>query len=734
MKKQEFKTQIGGRDLTVKIGEVARQANASCIVQYGETVVLATAVMNDQETEGMNYFPLSVEYQERFYASGKIKGSRFIKRETRPDDESILTARMIDRSIRPLFDQGNRRAVQIILTVLAFDQENDSDIPSLIATSIVLSMSDIPWKGPIGGVRIGQINNEFVLNPTCEARKESNLDLVVCGNNDKILMIEAGAKEIEDKVMYDAMEYANQHIKEITEFIQSIQKSVGKDKTDITPNKNDEKVQSEVELKQLTQEIIDQESSKYLFDHTLKTKQERKEATKALFAKLDESLIEKEIGKEKRAKAMEMAYEMVYAQVSQMILDKDQRIDGRKLDEIRPLECQAGVLPRVHGSALFSRGGTQALSVITLGSPGEEQHIDTMKEDTKKRYMHHYNFPPFSVGEARGLRSTNRREIGHGALAEKGIMPVMPNQEDFPYTVRMVSEVLSSNGSSSMASACASVLAIMDAGVPITKPVAGIAIGLASEENEKGFKRYKILTDIQDLEDGPGGMDFKVIGSKDGITAIQLDTKTMGLTMEIVKKTLEASNKARHEILDKMSKAIDQPRKEMSPYAPRIIVLKINPDKIRTVIGPGGKVINEIIDKTGVSIDIEQDGTVYLASSDKESMNKAVEWIKDITRELKVGEVFQGKVTRLMDFGAFVELVPGKEGMVHVSEMALEHVNKPSDVLKVGQITPIKLIEIDSQGRLNLSINAAKNPNYKPKPKRDTGRSSNRRFDRNHHR
>ncbi len=708
----KFTTEIGEKELIVKTGEMAGQANGSCVVQYGETTVLATAVLGEEEKE-LDYFPLSVDYEERFYAAGRIKGSRFIKRETRPPDEAILTGRLIDRSIRPFFNEESRRAVQVILTVLSVDQENDSDIVALWGAAIALSISDIAWDGPIAGVRVSRTpvdpekKSEWILNPSYEEREKSDLEVIVCGTKDRIIMLEAEAKEIDNKVTTEAIKYGLSHLEKINKFIKSIQKKVGKEKTPLVADLTDEDFLAKQELKRITKDIIEKEAPKYLFENVLKTKEDRIGAAGKIRACLDELLIEKQIGKEKRQKMVDFANKLIYRQVSQRILDKGERIDGRQLDEIRELNCQVGVLPRVHGSALFSRGETQTLSIITLAAPGSEQYLDTMKGEGRKRFMHHYNFPPYCSGEVKYIRSTSRREVGHGALAEKGILPILPEKEKFPHTIRIVSESLSSNGSTSMGAVCAAILAAMDAGIPIKKPVAGIAIGLASEEDEKGFKRYKLLTDIQDLEDGPGGMDFKAIGTADKITAIQMDTKTRGLNLDIVEKALAASSKARQQVLEKMTQALSKPRAELSPYAPKIIVVIINPDKIRDVVGPGGKVINEIINKTGASIDIEQDGTVSITSEDAESLKRAVQWVKDITREFKVGETFQGKVVRIMDFGAFVELVPGQDGMIHVSEMEHHHVKHPDDVVKIGDIVPVKIIKID-QGKIALSMKALK--------------------------
>lgn len=731
----EFTTEIGGRKLIVKIGTVAGQANGSCIVQYGETTVLGTAVLGEEEKE-LDYFPLSVEYEERFYAAGKIKGSRFIKRETRPPDEAVLAGRLIDRCIRPLFDSEGRRAVQVVLTVLSIDQENDPDIVALYAASIALSISDIPWEGPLAGVRVCRVptsegksptmlsrGGEWALNPSYEARSKSDLDLVVCGKNSRTFMIDAGAQDVENKIMLEAIKYGVKHFERVNDFIKSIVKEVGLQKISLVPDATSEEFIAKQEIKKKTKKIIDSIASKYLFDNLLKTKNERIGAAEKLRAQLDKLLIKEQVGKEKRIKAIEYANKLIYGQVSRAILDNDKRIDGRALDELRPIACQAGILPRVHGSALFSRGETQVLSTVTLGAPGLEQYLDTMEETSRKRFMHHYNFPPFCTGEVKHMRFTSRREIGHGALVEKGLSAVLPEEEKFPNTVRIVSEILSSNGSSSMASVCASTLAAMDAGIPITRVVAGVAIGLASEEDEKGFKRYKIITDIQDLEDGPGGMDFKVVGTKDGITAIQMDTKTKGLTFDVIEHTLKASAQALKEILQIMNKTLPKPRASLSPYAPRVLLLKIDPEKIRDVVGPGGRVINEIINKTGVQIDIEQDGTVYITSQSDESIEKAEDWVKNITRELKVGEVFRGRVARIMDFGAFVELVPGQDGLVHVSKMAQGHIRHPSDAVSAGDVIQVKIIEIDEQGRINLEmVNKVKGDTSPQQPRYSEGR------------
>ncbi|MFA5022522.1 MAG: polyribonucleotide nucleotidyltransferase [Patescibacteria group bacterium] len=705
MSKKTFESEFAGRKLIIETGELAQQANGSCTVRYGDTVVLATATMGGIR-EGANYFPLSVDYEERLYAAGKIKGSRWIKREGRPSDEAILTSRLVDRCIRPLFPKDIKNEVQVVLTVLSFDSENDSDVVSLIAASAALAISDIPWAGPLAGLRMGRVDGEWVINPTFAAREKSDLDLIVSGIDNKVLMIEAGATEVPEQVFYEAIDFSLKHIGKAINLINDVVKAVGKPK--VTPKvmvEEEETPESHKELVKKAEDWIKGNVGKILFDKHLLTKASRKAALAQAKDELMVYLEKEGIGKDRRKLAVPMFEEFVEKEVTRAILEEDKRVDGRKLDQIRPLAAQVGVLPRTHGSGLFDRGETQVLSIVTLGAPGDEQFLEGLEESGRKRFMHHYNFPPYSVGEAGRLGSPGRREIGHGALAEKAVRPLMPAQEDFPYTIRVVSEVLSSNGSSSMGSTCGSSLALMDAGVPLAKPVAGIAMGLASDE-ENG--KYKVLTDLQDLEDGPGGMDFKVAGTKDGITAIQLDTKTKGIPMSVVKQTLNQALKARLEILAVMNKIIPQPRAELSTYAPRITSFKIDPEKIREVIGPGGKIINKIIEETGVQIDIEPDGLVMVTGTDEENSKKAVEWIKNIVRVVEVGEVFTGKVTRLFDFGAMVETLPGQEGMVHISELDWKRVNKVDDVVKIGDVVTVKVIKIDEKGRVNLSLKAMK--------------------------
>ncbi len=699
---KKFEMEIGGKTLSLEVGKLAQQASGSVLCRYGDTVVLATTVMGSKTNDSIDYFPLMVEYEERLYAAGKIKSSRFIKREGRATDEAILTARLIDRAIRPLFDDRMRNDVQVILTVLCIDQENDPDIPAMVGAVAALMLSDIPWKGPLGGIRIGRINGEWVINPSYEARAKSELDLLVVGTSDKVIMIEAGAQQVSEDTTYAAIEFGLKHIGKVCAFLETIQKEIGASKKTVEEmlKKPDEEEVPTPEIIEKVYAWLKEKLPAYLTSKEKVTKKSRKEAVGRLKADLEEMLKGEQVGKEKRKKLMLIAESEAEKEVSRAILEENKRVDGRAMDEIRPLGAEVGLLPRTHGSGLFQRGETQVLSILTLGSPGDEQTLDGMEEVGKKRFMHHYNFPPYSVGEVKPMRGPSRRDIGHGALAEKALMSVIPSKEEFPYTIRVVSEVLGSNGSSSMGSTCGATLALMDAGVPIKAPVAGIAMGLASDE--KG--NYKVLTDLQDLEDGDGGMDFKVAGTKDGITAIQLDTKTDGLSLAIVKETLEKAHAARLKILDVMFAAIPAVRPELSKYAPRIISLQINPDKIRDVIGPGGKVINEIIDATGVQIDIEQSGLVMITSTNEEGGARALEWVKRLTREVKVGEIFDGKVTRLMDFGAFVEVLPRQEGLVHISELAPQRVNKVSDVVKLGQQVKVKVMQIDEQGRINLSM------------------------------
>src|SRR3989339_679641 len=697
-KVKKFETEVAGRKLILESGLLANQANASVPVRYGDTMVLATAVMSPGAREGMNYFPLMVDYEKKFYAAGKIKGSRFTKREGPPTDEAVLNGRLIDRTLRPLFNQQMRNEVQVIITVLSIDQENDPALVGAIAASTALTVSDIPWDGPIAAVRIGEKNGQPVVNPVNGEKEKSSFNIFACGIEEKINMIETDAKDVAEAKIFEALSEGQKTIDQIVHFINDIRKEIGKPKADVSLFLPDEN---------FAREIIEKFSSKIrpaLFqkDHSIQTKLQNELFSEA-GAYVDEKYPD-DPGQKK-----ELALVAIDAEMQKLfdaaILEKDERPDGRKLDEVRPISCQVGILPRTHGSALFTRGETQALTVVTLGAPGMEQIIDTMELDEKKRFMHHYNFPPFSVGEVKPMRGPGRREIGHGALAEKALLPVVPDKESFPYTIRLVSEILSSNGSSSMASTCGSNLALLDAGVPIKSVVGGVSVGIVIGEDGK----YKLLTDIQGPEDHFGGMDFKIAGSTKGITAIQLDVKTDGLTAEMIRDTLEQSRKNRIEIIDVMSQTLGAPRSDLSAYAPRIITLKINPEKIRDVIGPGGKIINQIIDETGVEIDIEDDGLVFITADNPEAGKKALEWVKNLTHEVVPGEVFKGRITRLMNFGAFAEILPGQEGLVHISEISEKRIGKVEDVLKVGQMVTVKVKEIDNLGRINLTMRGLEN-------------------------
>ena len=705
MEHKKWSLQIGGRILEVEAGLLAGQANGAVTVRYGDTVVLATAVMSKEASRISGYFPLMVDFEERYYAAGKIKGSRFIKREGRPSDDAILSGRVVDRTIRPLFNSRMRNDVQVVLTVLSYDGENDPDILSVIAASTALSISNIPWNGPVAAVRVGQMNSELILNPVNGEVAEGKLDLVISGTKDKINMIEAGAKEVPEAELLKAFEFSFEAIKKIADFISHIQKEAG------NPKAEPALIQGSPEFENKVKEILLSAGlAEVLYGKDKKAVIEKTEAIKEKI----KSYVRENFSDYKEIEKMEEVAEQIFEEASdeivhRNILEKEQRPDGRKLDEIRRIDCRVGILPRTHGTGLFTRGETQALTVTTLGSPGDEQIIDTMEVDMKKRYIHLYNFPPYSVGEVKPMRGPGRRDIGHGALAEKALLPVLPSKDEFPYTILLVSEILSSNGSSSMASTCGSTLSLMDAGVPIKRPVAGIAMGIIVDPQltTDNKQQFKILTDIQGLEDHYGDMDFKVAGTEMGITAMQMDVKVEGIMTEMLEAALSQAGKARAEIMQKMLSVIPAPKTEMSQYAPRIIVLKINPEKIRSVIGPGGKIINAIIDETGVQIDIEDDGSVFITSPDSTSAQKAKQWIDNLTHEVKVGELFNGKITRLMNFGAFAEILPGQEGLIHISELADYRVNKVEDIVKIGDVVPVKVIEIDHMGRINLSLRQA---------------------------
>ncbi len=691
MDTKKYSCSLGDKEIQVELNNWAEQASGSVLVRLGDTIVLATAVMGKNPKEGMDYFPLSVEYEEKFYATGKILGSRFIKRETRPSEEAVLAGRFIDRSIRPRFNSKMRNEVQVIITVLSIDEQNDPDIPGLLGASLALGLSDIPWSGPVAGVRIGRNKDgEKLLNPTTAERLEAQLDVVVSGTADRINMLEAGAKELAENDFAEAVEWGHGHIKQLVDFQKKIIAENGKPKTEV------KLLEVPLELQKL-----------------LKTFSERIE--KAVYQKNKQEMYESVdlVKKEFFARAVETypdlfqkgSCEILFDEeindiVHRHILEKGERPDGRKPDELRELKAAVGVLPRVHGSGIFMRGQTHALATLTLGAPGDEQIIEGMEIRTKKRFLLHYNFPPFSVGETKPMRGPGRREIGHGALAGKAILPLLPNRDAFPYTIRIVSEILSSNGSSSMASVCGASLALMDAGVPISKLAAGAAMGLML--NEKGD--YKVLTDIQGPEDHHGDMDFKVAGTRDGITAVQMDVKIEGITPEMMRATLTQALNTRLKILDYMQTIIAEPRSELSPWAPRISIIKINPEKIGSLIGPGGKVINEIIAATGAQIDIEDDGTVFITSEKAEGMAKALAMVKQITKEITPGELLEGKVSRILDFGAMVEIGPRQDGLVHISELAPWRVDKVTDILKLGETVQVMVKNIDEQGRVNLSL------------------------------
>lgn len=675
----------------MELNNWAEQANGSVVVRLGDTMVLATAVMNPAPREGGDFFPLTVDYEEKFYAAGKILGSRFVKRETRPSEEAILVMRMIDRTIRPRFNLKMRNETQVVITALSIDEENDPDIPALLSASLALSLSDIPWNGPVGGVRVGRLNGALVLNPSYADRQKSDLDLAVAGSSERINMIEANAEEIPENGFVEALAWGFPFVQELIAFQKDILKEHVREKVNVALVEFPEKLRS------LIKKDFSARIEEALYQKNKKATREAMAFVKNQWLLSAEELITSAYKKS----AAELLFEEVINEiVHRRILEKGERPDGRKPDELRELRASVGLLPRVHGSGLFMRGETHALSTLTLGAPGEEQIVEGMEVRTKRRFLHHYNFPPFSTGETKPMRGPGRREIGHGALAGKALMPVVPTKEEFPYTIRVVSEILSSNGSTSMASASAATLALMDAGVPIKKPVAGIAMGLMLDSDGK----YQILTDLQGPEDHHGDMDFKVAGTRDGVTAVQLDVKIEGLTQEMIKDTLSQAKKARLQILDLITSVISEPRPELSPWAPRVQILKINPEKIGALIGPGGKIINGIIAETGAAIDIEDDGTVFITSQIEEGMKKAVSLVKQYTRELKPGELLDGKVTRILDFGAMVEVGPRQEGLIHVSELAPWRVEKVTDIVHIGEVVSVKIKNIDEQGRINLSL------------------------------
>lgn len=688
--KKMFKTEWAGRSLTIETGQLAKQANGAVLVRYGDTVVLSTAVASKEPRDG-DFFPLTVNYEEKMYAAGKIPGG-FKKREGRPGDEATLTARLIDRPIRPLFPKGYRHDVQIMNTVLSADPDCSPEMAAMIGSSMALSVSDIPFQGPIAGVNVGYIDGKYVINPTLEQKEVSRLDLEVAGHKDAVNMVEAGASEITEQEMLEAIFFGHEEIKRLVAFQEEVVEHIQPVKKEFIPVERDEELVQRV--KSLTEEKGLKETV-LTFD-----KQQRDENLDALKAEIATEFVD-EADPENELLIDEVyaiLNDLVKEEVRRLIADEKIRPDGRKPDEIRPLESEVGLLPRAHGSGLFTRGQTQALSVLTLGALGEYQLIDGLGPEIEKRFMHHYNFPNFSVGETGPVRAPGRREIGHGALGERALRYIIPDTAEFPYTIRIVSEVLESNGSSSQASICGSTLALMDAGVPIKAPVAGIAMGLVTREDS-----YTILTDIQGMEDALGDMDFKVAGTKEGITAIQMDIKIDGLTREMIEEALEQARQGRLAIMDHMLQTIDQPRSELSAYAPKVEIMHIKPEKIRDVIGPGGKKINEIIDETGVKLDIEQDGTIFIGAVDQEMINRAREIINEITREAEVGQVYHAKVKRIEKYGAFVELFPGKDALLHISQISKDRINKVEDVLKIGDTIEVKITEIDKQGRVNAS-------------------------------
>jgi polyribonucleotide nucleotidyltransferase len=684
---ERFTMELAGRTLSIETGRLAQLADGSVLVQYGDTSVLVTACASQNPKEGIDFFPLSCDYEERLYAVGKIPGG-FIKREGRPTEKAVLSSRLIDRPIRPLFPKGFRNDVQVVATVLSVDKDNSPEILAMVGSSAALSISSIPFMGPTGSVLVGLVDGEYVLNPTAEQREKSKLHLVVSGTKDAVMMVEAGAQEVPEEVMLEAIMFAHDNIRKIVSFIEEIVAKVGKEKKEIKLFKVDgelDKAVREYATEKLTTAIrtVEKLERQANIDAA-------KEAAMNYFA---------EIYPDNLKAVDEVLYNIVKEEVRRLITVEGIRPDDRKTDEIRPISCEVAVLPRVHGSGLFTRGQTQVMTIATLGPMGDVQVLDGLnEEEEQKRYMHHYNFPPYSVGETRFMRGPGRREIGHGALAERALEPMIPSEEEFPYAIRLVSEVIASNGSTSQASVCGSTLALLDAGVPIKAPVAGVAMGLMKEK-----EHVAILTDIQGMEDFLGDMDFKVAGTEKGITAIQMDIKIAGIDRPILERALEQARVGRLFILDKMNAVINKARPELSPYAPKIISMMINPDKIRDVIGPGGKMINKIIAETGVKIDIEDDGRVFIAAVDRTAGEKAQKIIEGLTKEVVEGEIYMGKVMRITTFGAFVEILPGKEGLVHISKLDKKRVEKVEDVVSIGDEILVKVTEIDKQGRINLS-------------------------------
>ncbi len=693
---EKYELEIGGKKIEVSIDDLAEQANGSIFVKMGDTLVLVTATMSPNDLEGLNFFPLTVVYEEKFYATGKILGSRFMRREGRPSESAVLTSRLIDRTIRPLFPKGLKREVQVIITCFSFDQENDPDVAGLLGASLALGISDIPWQGPIAAIRVADINGKMELNPTYEQRKDANYEIIACGlkeDNSLLLnMIEATAKEIKEKDILDGLNKTNAELEKIVEFERKIIKENGKDKAEI-------EIISFDDVDQFIEKNYAEKLEERMFQPShIENKRKMQELNKEI-----EESIKEQFGEEKLSYAKESIESILEKIIVENALSNNKRPDGRGLDEVRKIDSRNNMLPRTHGSAVFMRGATKSLSTVTLGPPGDQQLVNGMEFQGKIRFMHHYNFPPYCCGEVRRMGSPGRREIGHGSLAEKALHPIIPSAEQFPYTIRLVTEILSSNGSTSMASVSSSSLALMDAGVPIKNPAAGIAMGIMQSGDD-----YKILTDIQGPEDHYGGMDFKVAGTTQGITAIQLDVKIKGLRSEMLAEILEKAKIAREKILLETNKTLAEPKKELSQYAPKIFNTKIDKEKIGMVIGPGGKMINEIIDQCEVEIDIEEDGNVFVTAIKEDSAQKAIDWINSITEEAEVGKVYQGKVRKIMDFGAFIEILPGKDGLAHISQLSDSRVDKVEDVLKMDQEVPVKVISIDKQGKISLSLKEVK--------------------------
>lgn len=686
---KSFRMELAGRPLIVETGKMAKQASGAVLVRYGETVVLVTSTASKEAREGMDFFPLTVDYEEKMYAVGKMPGG-FLRREGRPGNSAILNARLIDRPIRPLFDKRCRNDIHVMATVLSVDYDNAPELCGMLGASASLGISDIPWDGPIAGVRVGRIDGQFVINPTQEQLKVSTLNITVAGSETAILMVEGGAQEAPEEDVLDAIMFGHKTIKELVAFQKKIIEEVGKPKrTLIFPEIPEE-------IKTAIYAYAERPLKEAIFNPDKLTREAHMEEVRK-----EAEAHFKEIYPENGFDIAECLNHLTKEIVRHMISVDKIRPDGRALDEIRPISCEVGLLPRVHGSALFTRGQTQALTITTLAPMSETQIIDDLTQETEKRYIHQYNFPSYSVGETKSSRGPGRREIGHGALAERALIPVIPTVEEFPYAIRVVSEILESNGSSSQASVCGSTMSLMNAGVPIKAPVAGIAMGLVNEG-----EHFTVLTDIQGMEDALGDMDFKVAGTAKGITAIQMDIKIHGLSREILLAALQQAQKGRMFILGKMAECIDKPAEHLSPYAPKIITLTIPVDRIRDVIGSGGKIINKIISETGVKMDVEEDGHVYIATPDEEAAQRAKKWVEELTHEVQVGETYLGKVTRLMKFGVFVEILPGKEGMVHVSQLATRRVEKPEDVVHEGDEIMVKVTEIDDKGRINLSRKA----------------------------